>query len=150
MAQAVTRLFDDHEAAAAAVRQLEGAGIPREDISLIAGDAEGRRDRVDDDDNDTAEGAGKGAATGGLIGGGAGLLAGLGMLAIPGLGPVVAVGWLAATAVGAAAGVVTRGGVRAVGGAGRAQAHPPGQFRAGPRRRPPLGAGPERLDVRPV
>ena len=31
-----------------------------------------------------------------MLGGGAGLLAGLGLLAIPGLGPVVAAGWLAA------------------------------------------------------
>lgn len=115
MAQAITRLFDDHEAAAAAVRQLEAAGIPHDDISLIAGDSEGRhltrgrRDRVDDGDNDAAEGAAKGAATGGLIGGGAGLLAGLGMLAIPGLGPVVAVGWLASTAVGALVGAAGGG-----------------------------------------
>ena len=109
MAQAITRLFDDHDAAAAAVRQLEGAGIPHEDVSLIAGDTEGRHDRRDDDDNDTAEGAGKGATTGGVIGGGAGLLAGLGMLAIPGLGPVVAVGWLASTAVGALVGAAAGG-----------------------------------------
>ena len=39
-----------------------------------------------------------------MIGGGAGLLAGLGMLAIPGVGPVVAAGWLVSTLVGAAAG----------------------------------------------
>ena len=62
-----------------------------------------------DGDNDVAEGAGKGAATGGLLGGGAGLLAGLGMLAIPGLGPVVAAGWLASTAVGAAIGAAAGG-----------------------------------------
>jgi hypothetical protein len=114
MTQAITRLFDDHEAAAAAVRQLEADGVPHDDISLIVGDSEGRltggrRDRVDDGDNDAAEGAAKGAATGGLIGGGAGLLAGLGMLAIPGLGPVVAVGWLASTAVGALVGAAGGG-----------------------------------------
>ena len=43
------------------------------------------------------------------MGGGAGLLAGLGLLAIPGLGPVVAAGWLAAPAVGAAAGAAAGG-----------------------------------------
>ncbi|MCI3135235.1 hypothetical protein [Phenylobacterium aquaticum] len=102
MAHAITRLFDRHEDAAAAVRQLEDAGVPHSDISLIANNSEGRhltegrRDGLDD--NDTAEGAAKGATTGGLLGGGAGLLAGLGMLAIPGLGPVVAAGWLASTA----------------------------------------------------
>jgi hypothetical protein len=43
------------------------------------------------------------------VGGGVGLLAGLGMLAIPGVGPVVAAGWLVATAVGAAAGAAAGG-----------------------------------------
>lgn len=113
MAHAITRLFDRHEDAAAAVRQLEAAGVPHSDISLIANNSEGRhlsegrRDGLDD--NDTAEGAAKGATTGGLLGGGAGLLAGLGMLAIPGLGPVVAAGWLASTAVGAVVGAAAGG-----------------------------------------
>ena len=108
MTQAVTRLFDSHEQAQAAVQRLEAAGVPQNDISLIANNAEGRHltggRRDDVADNDAAEGAGKGAKTGGLIGGAGGLAAGLGMLAIPGLGPVVAAGWLAATAVGAAVG----------------------------------------------
>ncbi|WP_439611855.1 hypothetical protein [Reyranella sp.] len=43
----------------------------------------------DDAALDTAAGAG----IGGVVGGGAGLLAGIGLLAIPGLGPVVAAGW---------------------------------------------------------
>lgn len=113
MTPAITRLFDRYEDASAAVAQLEAAGVPHHDISLIANNAEGRhltdgrRDGVAD--NDTAEGAGKGATTGGLLGGGAGLLAGLGMLAIPGLGPVVAAGWLVSTAVGAAIGAAAGG-----------------------------------------
>jgi hypothetical protein len=99
-----------------AVTDLEQAGVPRDDISLVANNAdnwhEGHRHHeghVDGDDNDTAEGAGKGATTGGLIGGAGGLLAGLGMLAIPGLGPVVAAGWLVSTAVGAIAGAAVGG-----------------------------------------
>lgn len=113
MAQAITRLFDRHEDAAQAVRQLEEAGVPHQDISLIANNvegrhlSEGRRDGMDD--NDAGEGAAKGATTGGLLGGGAGLLAGLGMLAIPGLGPVVAAGWLVSTAVGAVVGAAAGG-----------------------------------------
>ena len=111
MAHAITRLFDRSEDASAAVTQLEAAGVPPHDISLIANNTEGRhlRDGRGDDNNNTAEGAGKGATTGGLLGGGAGLLAGLGMLAIPGLGPVVAAGWLAATAVGALVGAAAGG-----------------------------------------
>ena len=107
MAQAITRLFDRHEDAASAVRQLEQAGVPHDEISLIANNTDGRHGG--DHDNDAGDGATKGATTGGLLGGGAGLLAGLGMLAIPGLGPVVAVGWLASTAVGAMVGAATGG-----------------------------------------
>lgn len=102
MAEAITRLFDNYDDARQAVRELKTAGVRDDNISLVANNAEGRK--IDDDDNDAAEGAAKGATTGGLLGGGAGLLAGLGMLAIPGLGPVVAAGWLVSTAVGAIAG----------------------------------------------
>ena len=119
MKRTITRLFNSQTEAMSAVTELEQAGIPHDDISLIASNGDNwheghqhdrvKADREGDGDNDTAEGAGKGAATGGLIGGGAGLLAGLGMLAIPGLGPVVAVGWLAATAVGALAGAAAGG-----------------------------------------
>jgi hypothetical protein len=122
MAQAITRLFDNHTQALSAVDQLESAGIDRDRISLVSnnsdnwhaghthGDGGGLRGDADGDGrSDAAEGAGKGATTGGLIGGAGGLLAGLGMLAIPGLGPVVAAGWLVSTAVGAAVGAAAGG-----------------------------------------
>lgn len=120
MQRTITRLFNSHTEAMSAVTELEQAGVPQDDISLIANNTDNwheghKHDRAAmndgdrDGENDTAEGAGKGATTGGLIGGGAGLLAGLGMLAIPGLGPVVAAGWLASTAVGAIAGAVAGG-----------------------------------------
>jgi hypothetical protein len=115
MSKTVTRLFDSHTEALAATRELEASGVSHDHISLIANNAERWHDdddkgeRSHDDDNDTAEGAAKGATTGGLLGGGAGLLAGLGMLAIPGLGPVVAAGWLASTAAGAVAGALAGG-----------------------------------------
>jgi hypothetical protein len=121
MAQAISRLFDSHEHAANAVALLEQAGIPHDDISLIANNTEGRHltggRRDDVHDNEAGEGAAKGAATGGLVGGGAGLLAGLGALAIPGLGPVVAAGWLVSTAVGAAVGAAAGGATGGVLGA---------------------------------
>jgi hypothetical protein len=113
MAQAITRLFDDYEDAAAAVRKLEASGVSHDSISLIANNGRGDRlpHRGGDEagDHDAGEGAAKGATTGGLLGGGAGLLAGLGMLAIPGLGPVVAAGWLASTAIGAVVGAAAGG-----------------------------------------
>jgi hypothetical protein len=116
MSRTITRLYDTHTQAISAVQDLELAGIDRDHISLVSNNSDnwhdGQRnagplgDANRDGENDVADGAGEGAATGGLIGGGAGLLAGLGMLAIPGLGPVVAAGWLASTAVGAAIGAV--------------------------------------------
>jgi uncharacterized protein (TIGR02271 family) len=55
--------------------------------------------------DETAKGAGIGAAIGGL----GGLLLGLGALAIPGIGPVIAAGPLAAALAGAGIGAVTGG-----------------------------------------
>lgn len=115
----ISRLYDDYDAAARAVDDLEDSGIPASDISIIASNADGwydkasptvRNKRIDHDldgVDDRREGADAGAAIGGTIGGVAGLLAGLGLLTIPGLGPVVAAGWLASTAaLGVGAGVV--------------------------------------------
>lgn len=65
-----------------------------------------------------ATGAGTGATLGTVLGGGAGLLAGLGMLAIPGVGPVVAAGWLVATALGAGVGAASGGLLGSLVGAG--------------------------------
>src|SRR5437763_14395084 len=118
----ISRLYDNYDAAARAVSELERAGIPHSDISIIANNADGWYDRdrttsrttgkVDrdlDGVDDRAEGAAAGAGIGAAVGGVAGLLAGLGLLAIPGIGPVVAAGWLASTAALAAAGGVTGG-----------------------------------------
>ena len=100
----ISRLFKDYRSAQDAVRELEKAGIPDDDISIVANNA----DKWFSPDLATA--GGKGAAVGAGFGGVGGLLAGLGLLAIPGLGPVVAAGWLAAALTGAAA-VGAAGGV---------------------------------------
>lgn len=68
-------------------------------------------------------GAGTGATVGTIIGGGAGLLAGLGMLAIPGVGPIVAAGWLIATLAGAGVGAATGGLLGSLVGAGVPEEH---------------------------
>lgn len=114
----VNAFFDDYDAAAAAVRRLETAGIPDLDMSLVASnldDVHAHRGLLSHDgDRDRGEGAGTGATLGTLAGGGAGLLAGLGMLTIPGFGPVVAAGWLVSTLVGAGAGAAVGGMVGAL------------------------------------
>ena len=56
-------------------------------------------------------------------GGGVGVLAGLGMLAIPGVGPVVAAGWLVALAVGAAGGAAAGGILGGLIGSGISKEH---------------------------
>jgi hypothetical protein len=135
MTATISRLFDNYSTAQQAVRDLEAAGVPHSEISIVASNADGwyaadhatpagrvgTPDRIDRNANgidDRAEGAGAGAGIGAVVGGGAGLLAGLGLLAIPGLGPVVAAGWLASTALGAVVGGTAGGLIGALTAAG--------------------------------
>jgi hypothetical protein len=125
MTVTISRLYDSYAQATEAVRNLETAGVPQGDISIVSNnsdnwyseDASPRptdrpativRDHkgADDPAQGASTGMGIGASAGGLVG----LLTGLGMLAIPGVGPVVAAGWLASLAVGAAVGG-TAGGI---------------------------------------
>lgn len=120
MTQTVTGLFDTYEAASAAVSQLESKGVPHSEISIVSNNANDRWSSDDDRvvDQTTANATGTGATAGTVIGGGAGLLAGLGLLAIPGVGPIVAAGWLVATATGAGIGAAAGGLLGALTGAG--------------------------------
>src|SRR5260370_27650295 len=107
--RSVTGLYDSYGDAAQAVGDLEADGISHHDISLVVNNVDNRYAPSDHvKATDAASGAGTGASIGTVIGGGAGLLAGLGMLAIPGIGPVVAAGWLVSTAPGAARGAPAR------------------------------------------
>ena len=99
----VTGLFDTYGEATSAVRALKDAGLPSDDISIVANNTSGEIHDHEDEGGGAATGAGLGVATGGGIG----LLAGLGALAIPGIGPVVAGGWLLTTVVGAALGLAS-------------------------------------------
>jgi hypothetical protein len=112
-----TKVYDGYAQAESAVRDLEAAGIPAADISLIANKYVSEQYAAVKDVSATSTGAGLGTA----VGGGAGFLAGIGLLAIPGLGPVVAAGWLASTLVGAAAGAATGGLIGALVDAGTAE-----------------------------
>src|SRR5471030_1750751 len=101
----VSRVYDTYAQARNAVTAIEAAGVRSSEVSLVANKYVSEKYADVNEVSPTATGAG----IGGALGGGAGLLAGLGILAIPGLGPVVAAGWLAALAVGAAAGAVAGG-----------------------------------------
>lgn len=129
----ISRLYRDYDTGARVVAELERAGIPHSDISIIANNESGwfdrdgskRIDRDADGTDDRAEGAAAGAGIGATLGGVAGLLAGLGLLAIPGIGPVVAAGWLASMAAAAAAGGAAGGLIGALtqSGIGEREAH---------------------------
>jgi len=117
MSKTISRLYNSHAEARAAVRQLEAAGVSHGDISILVSNADNAYDektksfpdRDLDGKDDRAEGAAAGGGVGAAVGGTAGLLAGLGLMAIPGVGPVVAAGWLVAALTGAAAGGATGG-----------------------------------------
>ena len=115
--QTYSRVYDSYAQSERVVRDLEGAGIPSSDISLVANKYVSEKYAEVDDVSAAASGAGIGAA----VGGGTGLLAGVGLLAIPGLGPVVAAGWLAAAAVGALAGSAVGGIIGALVDAGTSE-----------------------------
>jgi hypothetical protein len=112
MSVIISRLYDTPDDGRRAVARLEAADVLRDDISILANNADNWFEpetnvALTEGVGARAEGAVAAAGIGAGLGGVAGLLAGLGLLAIPGLGPVVAAGWLAATAVGAAAGAAT-------------------------------------------
>jgi hypothetical protein len=106
----VTGLFASYDEAERAVRDIETSGIPHSDISIVANNSDQRYTLAGEGGPSKAvKGAEGGATFGGVVGGGTGLLAGLGFLALPGVGPVIAAGWLVATAVGAVAGAALGG-----------------------------------------
>jgi hypothetical protein len=115
----VSRAYDTYAHAREAVAALEAAGVPAKDISLVANKCVS----AEYDEVEKYPDAATGIGFGGALGGGAGLLASLGILAIPGLGPVLAVGWLATVAVGAVAGATAGGIVGALIDAGLSKEH---------------------------
>lgn len=102
----VLSIFPDRNAAESAVQELRNQGFERE-ISIVARD-QGRQQN----DQSSALGGDSitdGTATGGALGGLAGLAMGAGALAIPGVGPLVAAGPIAAALSGAATGGIAGG-----------------------------------------
>ena len=117
MTETITGLFEAYQEAETAVRDLEAAGVPHKDISLVANDTHGEHAKTAKMASKAGEDAGKGAGLGAAIGGAGGLLAGLGVLAVPGLGPVVAAGWLVSTIAAAVGGAAIGGAAGGIVGA---------------------------------
>jgi hypothetical protein len=121
--RAVIGVFDDLDAAHAAVDRLAAAGFPIDRISILGKDLQSET-RVNGFVT-TGDIAGPSAATGAWVGGLFGLLAGSALLFVPGAGPLIVLGPLAAAAVGAAQGALVAGGVGAVLGHFVAKKHIP-------------------------
>ncbi|WP_158743751.1 general stress protein [Acidisphaera sp. L21] len=122
----VAHLYDNYSTAQQVVNDLEAAGFSHENVSLVANEGVSSTAPVTADpmvEPATGTGAGTGASIGTIIGGGAGLLAGIGALAIPGVGPVIAAGWLVATLTGAGAGAAAGGLLGSLTGAGLSEEH---------------------------
>lgn len=100
------------------IQDLQTAGFPVSEISILLPDNEGKHDIGHVKATKAPEGATTGAATGGVTGGVLGLLAGIGALAIPGVGPFIAAGPIMAALSGAAIGATTGGVVGALIGLG--------------------------------
>ena len=100
--ESIVAAYQTHEEAEKAVRKLEKAGIPIDEISIIGRDFQVREDiegyyRPSDA---AKEGAGLGAWFGGLFG----LLSGFGLFVFPVAGPLIVLGPLAGLIAGAATG----------------------------------------------
>lgn len=86
------------------IRNLQAAGFPGHDISVLLADKEGTRDLAIEHNTKAPEGAVAGVGSGAILGGTLGWLTGIGALAIPGLGPFIAAGPILAALSGVAIG----------------------------------------------
>ncbi len=110
----VIGVFKSESQAEKAVGEVRQRGLATEDVSIIAREAgrerggRGREERgggMRMGGQDVSEGV----ATGGVLGGAAGLLAGAGAMTIPGIGPILAAGPIAAALSGAVTGGIAGG-----------------------------------------
>jgi hypothetical protein len=104
----VAAVFSSLNEAGGACIDLEHIGVPREDISLIAGNDASLHDDYLEKARKASTSTEAAAASDAAFGGGVGILAMLIAFAIPGVGPIVALGpmltVLGAMGIGAAAG----------------------------------------------
>jgi len=118
MSKTILGVFDDTTQAEKAVDDLQRKGFKKDEISILAkenvarrGEEGGRKANrgTEGTTMEVNQDLSGGIATGGTIGGIAGLLAGVGALAIPGIGPIVAAGPIAAALSGAVTGGIAGG-----------------------------------------
>lgn len=110
--RSVIALYDELDAANAAIKELNEAGIDPHDITVLAGDPEQEYAALlagEDGAYDETAAALDGAAAGGVIGALAGILFGLSAFIVPGLGPIVVAGPVITTLLGAGVGAASGG-----------------------------------------
>lgn len=105
----VYAIVNSQAQAARIVDNLVNSGFSTNDISVLFPDKDSTHEFSHEKNTKAPEGAVAGASTGGILGGGLGLLAGIGALAIPGVGPLIAAGPLLAALSGAAVGASVGG-----------------------------------------
>jgi hypothetical protein len=96
----VAAVFPDLTHAGQACRDLEHIGIPRDSISLIAGNDQGKHDEYLERAKKAATSTEAAAASGAAVTGGLAMLATLATIAIPGVGPIVALGAMGTVLLG--------------------------------------------------
>lgn len=112
MIKTIVGSFDSFNEAHKVANDLRAAGFMDSDISIVANNAAGEYQsdpRVTTATTEDTSATAKGALTGAVVGGGAGLAASLAGLAIPGIGPIIAAGPIVATLAGAGTGAVAGG-----------------------------------------
>jgi hypothetical protein len=115
---AVFGIYSSVMHAETAVDTLVQAGYPSADISVLLPDQRGTKDFAHEKETKAPEGTATGVTAGGVIGGGLGVLAGIGALAIPGLGPFIAAGPIMAGLAGLGVGGAVGGLIGALVGMG--------------------------------
>lgn len=108
----VVGVFENNEKALAAAQALEGVGLDRTQISVVAQESQRAPERGSEDTFAGAGGA-AGAGVGAVVGGAA---AGLAALAIPGVGPLLAIGPIAGAIAAALGGALAGAGVGVLAG----------------------------------
>lgn len=129
MAKNVVALFENAQQAQSALQDLQGAGIPRDQINLVTQDRRAQNDvpnfAQDTERVEKGEAIMTDTAAGALFGGAGGALLGVAALAIPGLGPILAAGPIAATIAGVITGAAGGAAIGALqdAGIGEGDAH---------------------------
>ena len=97
-------IYTSRSAVESAADTLVSSGVSASDISVLLPENLGPKSIGTEKATKAPETAATGAASGAVLGGGLGLLAGIGALAIPGLGPFIAAGPIMAALAGIGAG----------------------------------------------